>query len=54
MKANGHIPLRFIHSNRGSFTLTIVKKAINPHLFPFSSKKIALKGLGDERARTRS
>jgi hypothetical protein len=54
MKANGHIPLRFIHSNRGSFTLTIVKKAINPHLFPFSSKKIALKGLHDERGRTRS
>jgi hypothetical protein len=54
MKANGHIPLRFIHSNRGSFTLTIVKKAINPHLFPFSSKKIALKGLQDERSRSRT
>ncbi|HYV27459.1 MAG TPA: hypothetical protein VFA77_07995 [Candidatus Eisenbacteria bacterium] len=54
MKANGHIPLRFIHSNRGSFTLTIVKKAINPHLFPFSSKKIAQKGLQDERGRFRS
>jgi len=54
MKVNGHIPLRFIHSNRGSFTLTIVKKAINPHLFPFSSKKIALKELHDERGRSRS
>ena len=54
MKANGHIPLRFIHSNRGSFTLTIHKKAINPHLFPFSSKKVALKGMSDDRGRTRS
>jgi hypothetical protein len=53
MKANGHIPLRFIHSNRGSFTLTIVRKTINPHLFPFSSKKIGLKGPLDDR-RTRS
>lgn len=54
MKANGHIPLRFIHSNRGSFTLTIVKKAIQPHLFPFSSKKIAIRGVSDERGRNRT
>jgi hypothetical protein len=52
MKANGPIPLRYIHSNRGSFTLTIVKKTINPHLFPFSSKKITLKG-HEDRGRTR-
>jgi hypothetical protein len=54
MKTNGHIPLRYIHSNRGSFTLTILKKAINPHLFPFSSKKIAIKGLHEDRGRNRS
>ena len=54
MKANGHIPLRFVHSNRANFTLPIHRKAIHQHLFPFSSKRIFTKGLADERERARS
>jgi len=54
MKTIGHIPLRFIHANRASFTLPIQRKAIQPHLFPFSSKKVMTKGLPDERERSRS
>lgn len=54
MKATGHIPLRFIHANRASFTLPIQRKAIQPHLFPFSAKKVLTKGLSDDRERNRS
>jgi hypothetical protein len=43
MKTLHHIPLRYCHSLRASFTLTIQKKAIHPQLLPFSSKK--LKGM---------
>jgi hypothetical protein len=53
MKVTGNIPLRYIHTNRASFTLTIQRKAFQPHLFPFSSKKIMTKGLPDERERSR-
>jgi hypothetical protein len=43
MKTLHHIPLRYCHSLRASFTLTIQKKAIHPQMLPFSSKK--LKGM---------
>jgi hypothetical protein len=51
MKVTGHIPLRFIHANRASFTLPIQRKAIQPHLFPFSSKKVFTKVPHEERER---
>jgi hypothetical protein len=43
MKTLHHIPLRYCHSLRASFTLPIQKKAIQPQMLPFSSKK--LKGM---------
>jgi hypothetical protein len=48
MKVNGQIPLRFIHSESANFTLPIQKKALQPTLFPFSSKKLAHKAPKDE------
>ena len=44
MKTIINIPLRYHHSLRASFTLPIVRKAVQPQLFPFSSKKLTNKG----------
>jgi hypothetical protein len=51
MKTTNPIPLRFSHSERASFTLPIQRKALQPALFPFSSKKLTMKGVKDESAR---
>jgi hypothetical protein len=39
MKPATHIPLRF-SEERATFTLRIQKKALQPTLYPFSSKKL--------------
>jgi hypothetical protein len=41
MKTNGRIPLRFFYAESVSFTLPIQNKALQPALFPFSTKKLA-------------
>jgi len=43
MKVPGQIPLRFLHSGSGNFTLPIHKKPISTALLPFSLKKVAEK-----------
>jgi len=43
MRATGHIPLRFLHSDSANFTLTIQKKPILTTLLPFSLKKLNLR-----------
>jgi hypothetical protein len=43
MKITSHIPLRFIHSPNASFTLRIQRKPVQPHVYPFSSKKLTSK-----------
>jgi hypothetical protein len=43
MKANGHIPLRFLHTLSANFTLPIQKKPLATMLLPFSLKKISAK-----------
>jgi len=43
MRATGHIPLRFLHSLSGNFTLPIQRKPIEMALFPFSLKKLNYK-----------
>lgn len=48
MKLISHIPLRFVHSESANFTLRIQRKPVNPHLFPFSSKKLTGKEVKHE------
>jgi hypothetical protein len=43
MKVPGQIPLRFLHSGSGNFTLPIHKKPISTALLPFSLKKVGEK-----------
>ena len=52
MKLISHVPLRFIHSSSANFTLRIKKKPVQPHLFPFSSKKLTVKEVKYEWARS--
>jgi hypothetical protein len=51
MRSNGHIPLRFLHSQSANFTLTIQKKPLATALLPFSLKKTSGKAdkLGSDR-----
>jgi len=51
MRSNGHIPLRFLHSQSANFTLTIQKKPLMTALLPFSLKKTSGKSdkMGSER-----
>jgi hypothetical protein len=43
MRTNGHIPLRFLHSQSANFTLPIQKKPLATTLLPFSLKKVSAK-----------
>jgi len=44
MKSTSHIPLQLMYLESVSFSLPIHKKALQPALQPFSSKKLTGKG----------
>ena len=55
MRSTAQVPLRFLHTLSGNFTLPIQRKAVSMVLFPFSLKKLNLKSdlHGSERLQLR-